>query len=887
MSTPRSSSNPVPEFKFTSDAANSGAEDYFTVVSFEASEGISRLYEYRIELKASVNHEPDAGFLDDVLKSKPCFTIAYKDDDEYPVYGMLSGFDENQTAGDYTYYTATLVPSFWQLTLNKNSKVFNDPSESTVTEILESLLAEYSLDYQIGDVMGSLLSKDYRCQFNETDFNFISRLLENEGIYYYFEQDKVSASDILIFSDGNAGDELSSDSEIEFDVSPSANKIYESISGWSCRKKRLTGNVALESYNPGAPGDDVFADHDVDTSFDGSHYTYGGDFIDDDLVDYKIDHFAQIRAEEFNVKNTRYYGESGVCAIRSGYTFSLKGHDNDAFNDVSDYLVIEASHQGYMLDATLSRESSSKKPQYSNSFVAIDSNVQYRPTRIARKPRFHGTISAVVYSQAPGEYAELDAEGRYRVLLPFKRSSIINDSDRASHYIRMAQPYSGGMDRNGTWVPEGTFFPLMDGTEVLLTFINGDPDRPIISGTVPNFTNPSVVNSDNSNQAVISTHGMYKLDVRGGSTQILEVNESAERGDVRGGNDDYTFTELNSTDASATPNLLDEESGDHIVTRRYGHEYIYVDGNTYKWDNEKAYSFGNDYEEIHERVDSADTESFDMQTPMRTVGTHPTGGDYSTWEDGGDGLIEKSWGDKCEYHEGRAFCWSGGAGPGGSLETYNYGNGYTENLLECSGGTAASNGLDTSHDSYTTATYKTNTIDPSNSTIEKTWGNAYSYTNGYSADIKVGDAMSEVYGDSKETIHGAADNKVMGATSDMFLGAKNEMCVNAANSMTVGLTNDLFIGGKIDTTLAVVMEISAGVKIEANGAAEMELKVVNGKLKLCEMDSTTAASLSTVTTALKNNLTAIKATGVSIQSGATEIKNKAVAMKNAAIQMLG
>ena len=887
---------PNPRFDFNSTAV---AADYFSVVSFTGFEAISKLYRFEIELKAPVQEPAQATFLDDVLAAEAGFIMEY-DGVEYPVYGMLASFEELQTAANHTYYRAVLVPRLWQLTLVRDSRVYTDPDTDadatglTVLDILTPILDEYQLDYAIGDVTGTLRSKTYRCQFNESGFDFISRLLEDEGIYYYFDHSE--GSDRIIFSDSEAGDGFSADSSLIYDANPPANKVYESVNAWLCRKQRMPGNVALEGYDFKNPSDDVSAEYNVRATNLEQQYSFG-----DNITIDEADTLAQVRAEEIAVMDTQYFGESGVCGLRAGYTFDMTGHRNTLYNDVGAYVITEIHHEGQSPEglAAASRltgiqrrmagqgqSETGGKSQYTNSFTAINSEVQFRPQRSTPRPRFYGTITAFVYSADDGEYAYVNENGHYRVTLPFRR--LLDDAtERATHWIRMAQPYHGIRDG----VSEGMFYPLMSGTEVLLTFINGDPDRPIISATVPNASAPSLVkidsSQDNSHQTVFSTHGMYKEDIRGGLTSIAGVKSTGDRGTDRGNTsaDMTEFAVLNEANGSSTGQTLDEESGEFLVTRRYGIEYSFIDCTVFSYGGNyvRSFNFGCNYEENHESYEDdggvISTENFDMNAKMQALGTHQ-GVDYSGWAEANNGFVSKTWGDTCEYQFGNSYNWGEGNGPGGAPCAYNYGNSYTENLLEVSSGTAETNSLNDSHDSYSRFG-----IDATKSSIEKTFGDTYSYQNGKSAEVHVGNSESETYGDSKETVHGNADTKVMGATSDMFLGAKNEMNLNAANSMTLGLENTLFIGGKIDTTLAAVVEFSAGVKMSGNGASEFDIKVVDGKLALVRSDATTT-ELEAKVSKLGAVTSDIKTCATKINSLISELDTKTISIQTNGLTMI-
>ena len=142
-----------------------------------------------------------------------------------------------------------------------------------------------------------------------------------------------------------------------------------------------------------------------------------------------------------------------------------------------------------------------KKLTYANRFIAIPSNVQFRPERTTPKSKFFGTMNATVDAAGDGQHAETDDQGRYKIILPFDQSG--NKDGKASRWVRMAQPYSGFNASDGIKGPSGMHFPLHKGTEVLLTFVDGDPDRPIISGSIPNPQTISPVTQENQTRSVI------------------------------------------------------------------------------------------------------------------------------------------------------------------------------------------------------------------------------------------------------------------------------------------------------------------------------------------------------------------------------------------------
>ncbi len=480
------------KFNFFSDATGG---DQFTVVSFSGNEAISALYQYELEIKSPLSAATD---LDDLLDN-PARFITEIDGHEYPVYGVLSSIDELRTVQGYVYYRAVLVPRLWWLSTYKTNEIYTD--EQTVDVIIQTVLNNAGLfdgtDFDLAELDDRhFLERDYRCQFGESDFDFISRLMENEGIFYYFDHSG-DVEKIIFINDLNYLD--IPHPGLIFDVAGQTNRQHDCISAWSCRKQRLATGVTVRDFNPDQPSLDISDTVPIDSMGQGTEYLYGENIIDKDEATY----LAEIRAEERLCHKTRYYGESAVTRLQAGYLFALNGHPNSGYNGI-EYLVTEVHHEGLHLDMVVSVDSQASaktKSQYRNDFVAIDATIQFRPGRNTPKPRFYGTMTAFIYAEAATMKAEIDEYGRYRVHLPFDRADgtlLSTDPHRkASTWIRMAQPYVGQ--------EQGMYYPLTGGTEVLLTFINGDPDLPIISGAVPNASQPSLLTSNTNYQRTVTT----------------------------------------------------------------------------------------------------------------------------------------------------------------------------------------------------------------------------------------------------------------------------------------------------------------------------------------------------------------------------------------------
>ncbi len=499
-------------FSFIS-AASGG--DQFSVVGFTGKEAISRLYRYEIEIK--IAHEA-AIDLDDVLDNPARFVIELEGE-EFPVYGVLAGIDELQTVQGYVHYRATLVPRLWWLSIYRTNEIYT--SEKTIDQIIQLVLENAGfnddVDFDLGSlVTDDLVQRDYRCQFGESDFDFLCRLMENEGIFFYFDHGG-DAEKIVFQNDANYLPMARP--ELIFETGAQAQRMHESVNAWSCRRQRLPANVTVRDYNPDHPSIDIAGSAAIDAMGMGTEYRYGDNLVDVEEAEILSD----IRAQERLCYKTRYHGDSSTPWMRAGYSFNLDMHPNDNYNGL-DYLLLEVEHSGRHLDMSVSgggEKASRSKPEYANSFIALEAAQQFRPARTTPKPRFYGTMTAFIYAEEGTNIAEIDQYGRYRVHLPFDRADGSKESTdpnrKASTWIRKAGDYVGE--------EKGSYFPLTGGTEVLLSFIHGDPDQPIIVGAVPNASEPSLLNTDNEFESTVQTGSGNKIrmgDVEGEDRILME-----------------------------------------------------------------------------------------------------------------------------------------------------------------------------------------------------------------------------------------------------------------------------------------------------------------------------------------------------------------------------
>lgn len=480
-------------FAFT---INGLPDDTFSVISFKGTEGLSCLYEFSIEL---VSNRVDIDL--DETQSGLATLIIKRNAHYRRVQGIVSRLDQIRSVDGYIFYQATLTSRIWWLTISRRNQIFLD---MTTTEIIAATM-ENSGSMNINDfemrLTKSYPKREYVCQYDESHYNFISRWMEYDGMYYFFEQTKNGEK--LIITDNAIAHALPPEQpalQYKYDKGLDADHRLEACVDFIFEQVLLPKKVRVKDYNYRTPWLDLMAETDIEKNGVGEVYIYGDNFKTSEEARQQ----SIIRKEEFLCKKHRYKGKSNACFLSAGTLFSLQGYFRHTPGNR--YLPIFIKHEGNQTGYLLSRlgrclSDRQAKDYYANAFVAIPANVQYRHQRSTPRPHFYGTMTAFIDAEGSGQYAEMDSLGRYKVRLPFDLSG--RSGGHASSWIRKAEPYGG--------TNHGMHFPLHKGTEVLLTFVGGDVDRPIISAAVPNFEQRSVVKDNNFPANAIRTAGGNQL----------------------------------------------------------------------------------------------------------------------------------------------------------------------------------------------------------------------------------------------------------------------------------------------------------------------------------------------------------------------------------------
>lgn len=467
---------------FTSSALDPEAT---RVLEIHGREQIGQLYEFRVHFQTLAGPLVESE-IDELLLAPCSFTLGAGADDTF--HGIVRDVELLDTVDDdIATYVAIVVPRLWLLTVSTVSRVFQGMS---VPDMARSILTRYGFgehDFELR--VGNVAKREFCVQYEESDLDFLQRWFEHEGLYFWFEQGE--GGEKLVVADTNrVSTPIPGDAQLPYRDLAGLVRSDDSIFRWSAKKQRIPARVVLKDYNYMNPALPMVGRADVAGGHGfGVLFAYGEHFDSADTGKA----LATKRAERCLTEQVRFRGVSDCARLRAGHSFEMWNHQSSEHNRA--YLLVAIEHRVGLINAEEDGRPEGAAPRfgYRASFEAILSHVQYRPARSTAWPSIHGVMHAHIDSDASGEHSTLDAHGRYRVRLPFDGSG--NKGERASCWVRMAQSYAG--------VGYGSHFPLHRGAEVVLAFLDGDPDRPIIVGAVPNAHTPGPAARRNASQSVV------------------------------------------------------------------------------------------------------------------------------------------------------------------------------------------------------------------------------------------------------------------------------------------------------------------------------------------------------------------------------------------------
>ena len=463
-------------------------EDFLLINRFSGREEISSLFSFEVELlheEEKSGYEPTVINAEYLLGQAVAVEINQRDGTTRWLNGIINHFSQGHRDVRFSYYKATIVPSVWILTQINQSRIFQHKS---VPEILKEVFQNFDVSYEL---QSSFKPRNYCVQYRETDFDFASRLMEEEGIYYFFEHTQ-GTNRMIIADTPQSHPFCPSKSDIPFALGILEKEDFiASIGKWQNDYRLQSGSVAFRDYNFQVPSNKLdagqvsflkVANNDKLEVYDFpggyarkfDNITRSGDERPDvqNIFDEK-QRKADIAMQSLDSQYRVIKGNSDCGAMTSGHRFKFFNHPSASQN--GQYIITSVTHEAEQ-NPTYVTDDDIEQP-YTNSFKCISHGAgkpPFRPARKTPKPTVHGSQTAFVIGPE-GEEILTDKFGRVKVRFHWDRKE---QTDTDSCWIRVAQAWAGNR-----W---GMMFIPRIGMEVIVEFLEGDPDQPIIKGCVYN-----------------------------------------------------------------------------------------------------------------------------------------------------------------------------------------------------------------------------------------------------------------------------------------------------------------------------------------------------------------------------------------------------------------
>jgi type VI secretion system secreted protein VgrG len=503
--------------------------------SFAGSEEISRLFGYRLEMIAE--NKTKVPF-DSLLGQKLTIHMQLPDESETHLNGLCVRFAQAERDATFTVYHAEIVPDVWKLTRKAQSRIFQ---RKTVKEILQAVFQKFSVDWQVNE---KYEPRDYCVQYRETDFNFGARLMEEEGIYFYFKHS--DGDHQMIVSDAPRDHpDLPGENQFIYEELEGGTRDEDRIWSWTKEQEMRPGKYLLWDHSFELPHKHLEADAAILASVPVGRethklkvtgadelevYDYPGEYaqrfdginsgggeqpaeIEKIFLDRK--RTVELRMDEETTQAVVLQAKSNVKHLVPGNKFTLQRH----FNGDGDYVITAVRHQAsFGADYRSGKESLFS---YENDFTCIPASLPFRPRRATLKPVVHGSQTAVVVGPS-GEEIFTDKYGRVKVQFHWDREG--KNDESSSCWIRVGTSWAGRQ-----W---GAIRIPRIGHEVIVNFLEGDPDQPIIVGSVynadmmPPYTLPanktqSGMKSRSSRNGTPANFNELRFEDKKGSEQVL------------------------------------------------------------------------------------------------------------------------------------------------------------------------------------------------------------------------------------------------------------------------------------------------------------------------------------------------------------------------------
>lgn len=448
-------------------------EDVFLLEVMDGSEVLSGLFEFRLRVRSKRQDVTPK----ELVGLPISWSLELPGGERRQWSGVVAALVAGPALGEgMRSYTVDVRPWFWLFTHTSDCRIFQN---KTTQQILETIFTEAKIrDYDFGPVIGPKAVREYCVQYNETDYAFICRLLEEEGWCWWFRHepgsDGAPPRHVFVVADGAHAWTFGAEPEVRFTTT---NLDLNDVTGWTRRFAFKPGQAAEADWNFETPQAPVTRNQPSVAPIESNRlfemYRWGGRFMDKD----RADHVTRRRIEAHEAGFEVIEAESGNRRIAPAQKFRLYGHPIAAEN--AEYAVVGVVHsaedQTYVMGDR-------PAPSYSNRFRVIPAGTRWVPEQRTPHPRIDGMQTALVVGP-PGEEIHTDRYGRVKVKFPWDRYA--KGDDTSSCWLRVSQPW-GGSGWGSQTIPR-------IGMEVLISYLEGDPDKPLVVGVVPNpLTMPSL-----------------------------------------------------------------------------------------------------------------------------------------------------------------------------------------------------------------------------------------------------------------------------------------------------------------------------------------------------------------------------------------------------------
>ncbi len=454
-------------------------EDVLLLRGFKGTESISRLFRFELDLLS----ENSSISFPDIIGKNVTLSLKQPDGSYRYINGIISRFAQQATEERLTAYRAEMVPWLWLLTRNADCRIFKNKS---IPDIITQVFSDLDFNDYTNSLQDSYEPREYCVQYRESSFNFVSRLMEQCGIFYFFNHEQ--GKHTLVMADSpTAHSSCPGQSSIRY-FTVSGGPQEDVITGWQIEQELRAGKYTHTDYNFKTPSTSLMASeptvHEVGGNSKLEIYDYPGEH----LTKGSGQALAKIRMQEEEAQHLIAHGTSHCRMFVSGYKFTLEEHPRQDMN--TDYVLTEIQHT-----AVTDAFPSSGNPEgesYSNTFTCIPLSVPFRPLRVTPRTAVHSLMPGTVFGEAGGEIYT-DGYGRVMVMFAWDRNG------EGSALCRVTQLWAGNK-----W---GAMFVPRIGMEVYVDFEEGHTDNPVVVGCVYNDKNmPPDDLPDEGMKSGIKTH---------------------------------------------------------------------------------------------------------------------------------------------------------------------------------------------------------------------------------------------------------------------------------------------------------------------------------------------------------------------------------------------